>query len=229
MVSRVRGETVQPARVRRKLSSPRGAQSTFGGSPLEHGCHHVRHRSSGSSPGEELAQLGQGDVVGHRTLAALFAVEPVLAIGAVKELQIAGTLCGRQLPIQLAEGGSSSLQDSAVLGQNSIDANGGGFELSNGSLDAVKALLTARFLLGGAIMLAAAAVDHSPWRVARRDVGILALLGISNNALYLGLRSGDLGGGRPGARADTASFAADLLHVITSQRLIRAVMDDDDR
>jgi hypothetical protein len=27
----------------------------------------------------------------------------------------------------------------------------------------------------------------------------------------------------------TASFAADLLHVIASQRLIRAVMDDDDR
>jgi drug/metabolite transporter (DMT)-like permease len=48
-------------------------------------------------------------------------------------------------------------------------------------------LLTARFLLAGAVVLAVAAVDRSPWQLARRDVAILALLGVSNNALYLGL------------------------------------------
>jgi drug/metabolite transporter (DMT)-like permease len=48
-------------------------------------------------------------------------------------------------------------------------------------------LLTARFLLAGGLMLTAAALDRSPWRVARRDILALALLGIANNALYLGL------------------------------------------
>jgi drug/metabolite transporter (DMT)-like permease len=48
-------------------------------------------------------------------------------------------------------------------------------------------LLTARFLLAGAVMLAAAALDRSHWQLARRDLGILALLGVTNNALYLGL------------------------------------------
>ncbi|MGZ3360067.1 MAG: EamA family transporter, partial [Xanthobacteraceae bacterium] len=48
-------------------------------------------------------------------------------------------------------------------------------------------LLTARFLLAGGLMLAAAALDRSPWRVARCDILALALLGIANNALYLGL------------------------------------------
>ena len=48
-------------------------------------------------------------------------------------------------------------------------------------------LLTARFLLAGAVMLTAAALDRSHWQLARRDLGILALLGVTNNALYLGL------------------------------------------
>src|SRR6478736_6406539 len=37
-------------------------------------------------------------------------------------------------------------------------------------------LLTARFLLAGGLMLTAAALDRSPWRVARRDILALALL-----------------------------------------------------
>jgi len=48
-------------------------------------------------------------------------------------------------------------------------------------------LLTARFLLAGAIMLAAAAMHGGPWHLSRRDLAALALLGVLNNALYLGL------------------------------------------
>jgi drug/metabolite transporter (DMT)-like permease len=48
-------------------------------------------------------------------------------------------------------------------------------------------LLAARFLLAGAIVFAAAAMLHAPWHLTRRDVAVLALLGVVNNALYLGL------------------------------------------
>ncbi|HEY6702586.1 MAG TPA: DMT family transporter [Xanthobacteraceae bacterium] len=49
-------------------------------------------------------------------------------------------------------------------------------------------LLTARFLIAGAVMLGAAAVSGVSWRnLARRDLIALAGLGIANNALYLGL------------------------------------------
>jgi drug/metabolite transporter (DMT)-like permease len=48
-------------------------------------------------------------------------------------------------------------------------------------------LLAARFLLAGGIVLAVAAVLRAPWHLGRRDVAVLALLGIVNNALYLGL------------------------------------------
>jgi drug/metabolite transporter (DMT)-like permease len=48
-------------------------------------------------------------------------------------------------------------------------------------------LVSARCLLAGGIMLAAAALRGTPWRLARRDVAILAVLGVTNNALYLGL------------------------------------------
>jgi drug/metabolite transporter (DMT)-like permease len=49
-------------------------------------------------------------------------------------------------------------------------------------------LLTARFLIAGAVMLGAAAVSGASWRkLARRDLIALAGLGIANNALYLGL------------------------------------------
>jgi drug/metabolite transporter (DMT)-like permease len=48
-------------------------------------------------------------------------------------------------------------------------------------------LLMARFLLAGAVMLGAAVVLRTPWHFSRRDIVVLALLGVANNALYLGL------------------------------------------
>src|SRR5215471_9998022 len=47
-------------------------------------------------------------------------------------------------------------------------------------------LLVARFLLTAGVMLGAAAA-RAPWRFSWRDVAIFALLGLVNNALYLGL------------------------------------------
>jgi drug/metabolite transporter (DMT)-like permease len=44
-----------------------------------------------------------------------------------------------------------------------------------------------RFLLAAAVLLGAAAMVRVPWRMSRRDVAVLALLGTINNALYLGL------------------------------------------
>jgi drug/metabolite transporter (DMT)-like permease len=48
-------------------------------------------------------------------------------------------------------------------------------------------LLVARFLLAGGVMLGAAAATRAPWRFTWRDVAVFALLGLVNNALYLGL------------------------------------------
>jgi drug/metabolite transporter (DMT)-like permease len=48
-------------------------------------------------------------------------------------------------------------------------------------------LLTGRFLVAGAVMLGAAAIHGTPWRLSRRDVLVFAALGIANQAMYLGL------------------------------------------
>ncbi len=48
-------------------------------------------------------------------------------------------------------------------------------------------LVTARCLLAGGLTLAIAAARPGAWRVSRRDFGVLILLGLANNALYLGL------------------------------------------
>jgi drug/metabolite transporter (DMT)-like permease len=48
-------------------------------------------------------------------------------------------------------------------------------------------LLMARFLLAGAIILGATAILRMQWRLTLRDVALFALLGVINNALYLGL------------------------------------------
>jgi len=48
-------------------------------------------------------------------------------------------------------------------------------------------LLTARFLIAGALMLAAAAIHGVSLRLPRRDVALFAVLGIANQAAYLGL------------------------------------------
>jgi len=48
-------------------------------------------------------------------------------------------------------------------------------------------LLSARFLLAGVITLGAALVTRTAWNLSARDLAALALLGVFNNALYLGL------------------------------------------
>src|SRR5262245_5121356 len=47
--------------------------------------------------------------------------------------------------------------------------------------------LMVRFLLAGVFMLAAAALTGLPFRLSRRDIVIFALLGVANQAVYLGL------------------------------------------
>src|SRR5215470_15759146 len=47
--------------------------------------------------------------------------------------------------------------------------------------------LTGRFLVAGIVMLGAAAIYGLPLRLARRDLLIFAVLGIANQAVYLGL------------------------------------------
>jgi drug/metabolite transporter (DMT)-like permease len=48
-------------------------------------------------------------------------------------------------------------------------------------------LLTARFGLAGILILAISAFRRDGWELSRRDVLVFALLGVANNALYLGL------------------------------------------
>src|SRR6476661_7568290 len=48
-------------------------------------------------------------------------------------------------------------------------------------------LLAARFLLAGILILGVAALRRDAWSLSWRDVVVFAVLGIANNALYLGL------------------------------------------
>jgi drug/metabolite transporter (DMT)-like permease len=48
-------------------------------------------------------------------------------------------------------------------------------------------VLAARFVLAGALILGGAAVYGVPFKLSRRDVLVFALLGIANQAVYLGL------------------------------------------
>src|ERR1700758_5825580 len=48
-------------------------------------------------------------------------------------------------------------------------------------------LLTARFSLAGILILAISALRRDSWSLSRRDTLVFALLGVANNALYLGL------------------------------------------
>jgi drug/metabolite transporter (DMT)-like permease len=48
-------------------------------------------------------------------------------------------------------------------------------------------LLAARFSLAGILIFAFSAVRRDDWSISWRDIGIFAVLGIANNALYLGL------------------------------------------
>jgi drug/metabolite transporter (DMT)-like permease len=48
-------------------------------------------------------------------------------------------------------------------------------------------LLAARFSLAGVLILAIQAVRREPWQMSWRDAAVFAVIGIANNALYLGL------------------------------------------
>ncbi len=48
-------------------------------------------------------------------------------------------------------------------------------------------LLTVRFLAAGVLILGIAALRGGEWNLSRRDVMAFALIGVANNALYLGL------------------------------------------
>jgi len=48
-------------------------------------------------------------------------------------------------------------------------------------------LLTARFLLAGILILAISTIRRDPWSLSWRDAAVFAVLGVANNALYLGL------------------------------------------
>src|ERR1700744_2576600 len=48
-------------------------------------------------------------------------------------------------------------------------------------------LLTARFLLAGILILGISVARGEKWQMSRRDIAVFALLGVANNALYLGL------------------------------------------
>jgi drug/metabolite transporter (DMT)-like permease len=48
-------------------------------------------------------------------------------------------------------------------------------------------LLCARFLLAGILILGISAVRGDAWQMSWRDVAVFAILGVANNALYLGL------------------------------------------
>ena len=48
-------------------------------------------------------------------------------------------------------------------------------------------LLSARFLLAGILILGISAVRGDEWQMTWRDVAVFAILGVANNALYLGL------------------------------------------
>ena len=47
--------------------------------------------------------------------------------------------------------------------------------------------LTARFLLAGVLILGISALRRESWDLSWRDVAVFAVLGVANNALYLGL------------------------------------------
>src|ERR1700738_2595513 len=48
-------------------------------------------------------------------------------------------------------------------------------------------LLTARFLLAGILILGISALRRDAWSLSWRDTLVFAILGVANNALYLGL------------------------------------------
>jgi drug/metabolite transporter (DMT)-like permease len=75
-------------------------------------------------------------------------------------------------------------------------------------------LLAARFLSAGVLMLGAAALSGTPLRLDRRDLMVFALLGVANQAVYLGL-------GYLGMRTISAGLAA---LIISANPVLTAVL-----
>src|SRR6201996_8170986 len=93
-------------------------------------------------------------------------------------------------------------------------------------------LLTARFSLAGILILGISAARGEKWQMSRRDIAVFALLGVANNALYLGLGytglktvSAGLGGlivsGNP---VFTAVLAALLLDEVLTWRKVLGLL-----
>lgn len=94
-------------------------------------------------------------------------------------------------------------------------------------------LLAARFSLAGILILGISALRREPWTLRPRDVVICALLGLANNALYLGLGyvglqtvSAGIGGLIVSANpVFTAVAAALLLHeALTWRKIVGLVL-----
>ncbi|MGE0750175.1 MAG: DMT family transporter [Variibacter sp.] len=75
-------------------------------------------------------------------------------------------------------------------------------------------LLALRFLAAGALMLGATALLRRPWTLSRRDVAVFALLGVANQAVYLGL-------GYVGMRSMSSGLAA---LIISTNPILTAVL-----
>src|SRR5262245_39710879 len=54
-------------------------------------------------------------------------------------------------------------------------------------MDCPPLLLSARFLVAGVLILGLALIRRTPWTLSRRDLFFFAVVGIANQALYLGL------------------------------------------
>ena len=81
-------------------------------------------------------------------------------------------------------------------------------------------LLSARFLIAGLILIASAMLAGTKWRsLTKRDLGALALLGIANNALYLGLNYVGMQGISSGLSALIISFNPVLTAVFAAMFL----------
>src|SRR5580658_7060795 len=93
-------------------------------------------------------------------------------------------------------------------------------------------LLAARFLLAGILILAISAFRSEAWQMTWRDAAIFAILGVANNALYLGLGytglktvSAGLGGLIVSANpVFTAMFAALLLGETLTWRKVAGLL-----
>jgi drug/metabolite transporter (DMT)-like permease len=83
-------------------------------------------------------------------------------------------------------------------------------------------VLTARFLLAGVLILAAAALYRLPFKLSGRDVVVFAVLGIANQAVYLGL-------GLTGMRTISSGLAALIVSANPVLTAVLAAVFLDDR